>query len=603
MNFTPVVRTSNSIPRSLLEFSKDRKIDVKLLDFELISYETLIKRDEDSEYTVLENTQELSQDDLLDNSTQLIQEYSIKVIPLQKSKLHPKIKLSVATNKTKTKAILKILKGSIFIKSETALKDLKHQIYEKKLRSGLFIGIFEPNLDAQLKKLLQIVPYGKELPKDLQFSVALGVLPIPPQDAVLEKIYEQKEETATSIIDGVDKDELILRYIKPKEGRDGRACNGKYIQVSPSKTLNLQPVSDEATILEKEHQEYIEYFAKDTGYVLLESGRVRISKKLELDGADFRRSANIDGGEGDKDISVHIAHKKTHSEDAVGSGVNIDVKELNIDGSVGSNVKISTEELNIDAQTHKNSKMEVTNSANIKLHRGNLVANDANIDVLETGKITAHRSIHIKKMLGGEAIAPVVKVDELLSNSTIIASELIEITSINGQDNKLIINPNAIESYHKELEKLKEKIKEATKHYNHTQETLDVKINAHTDKVTRMKTFQKRILAAQQSGKNPMKQDVIRVREFKKDSLRLKEEKEALSVQETDLKTLNAELEKMYELEYHAKIVSHTSYDGHTKVMFIDLKTKEETMHIPEGKVETITLVKNTKGDNSIRLD
>lgn len=603
MKFTPVVRTSNSIAKSLLEFSKDRKIDVKLLDFELISYQTLMKRDKDTEYLIIENTQEISQDDLLDNSTYLIQEYSIKIMPLQKSRLHPKIKLSIVTNKTKTKAILKILKGSVFTKSKTAFKDLKQQIYEKKLRSGLFVGIFEPNLDSQLKKLLTIVPYDKELPKDLQFTVALGIMPVATTDALLEKIYEQKEKSSSSIIDGVDKNELILRYKKPKEGKDGRACNGRYVQVSPPRTINLQPLSDEETILEKEQKDYIEYFAKDTGYVLLENGRVSISNKLELNGANFKKSANIDSGEGDKDISVHIAHKKTHSEDAVGSGVNIDVKELSIDGSVGSNVNISTEELNIDAQTHRNSKMEVANNANIKLHRGDLVANDAQIDILETGKVTAHKSIHIKKMLGGEAIAPVVKVDELLSNSTIIASELIEITSINGKDNKLIINPNAIESYHKELQELQEKVKEFTKNYTLNKEALNTKTIAHKDKVTRMKTFQKRILAAQQAGKTPMKQDVIRIREFKKDSIKLKEEEENVIQQEKELHALNAELQKKYELEYHAKIIAHTSYDGHTKVIFIDLKTKEEIMHIPEGKVETITLVKNSEGDNSIKLD
>ena len=35
MSFTNVVRTSNSIPKTFLEFSKDRGIDIKLLDFEL----------------------------------------------------------------------------------------------------------------------------------------------------------------------------------------------------------------------------------------------------------------------------------------------------------------------------------------------------------------------------------------------------------------------------------------------------------------------------------------------------------------------------------------------------------------------------------------
>jgi len=94
--------------------------------------------------------------------------------------------------------------------------------------------------------------------------------------------------------------------------------------------------------VEKEHAEYIEYFASDNGYVVFANNELRISKTLKLEGADFKSSATIDAGDDQRDISVHIQHKKSHSEDAIGSGVRIDVKELNVEGSVGSNVTIAT---------------------------------------------------------------------------------------------------------------------------------------------------------------------------------------------------------------------------------------------------------------------
>ena len=64
MSFTPVIRTSKSIPRSLLEFSRDRGVDVKLLDFELLSDETLIKRADEQEYLLVEDLKDITEDDL-----------------------------------------------------------------------------------------------------------------------------------------------------------------------------------------------------------------------------------------------------------------------------------------------------------------------------------------------------------------------------------------------------------------------------------------------------------------------------------------------------------------------------------------------------------
>jgi len=600
MTFTPVTRMANSIPRALLEFSKDRSIDVKLIDFELISFETLLKRDDEKEYTIIEDGNRISKEDFLNDRVTLIQEYRIKIMPLQKEKLYPSIKLSIATNKLKTKAVITIQKKSLFIRDDNLFDKLKHQIWEKKLRSGLFIDMFEPQLDQYLKKILKGVPYGRPLSKELKFSVALGYEPLSPVDAVLEKIYEQKEEHSKSMIDGVNKDELILKYTKLKDGKDGRSCNGQYIPVRKALEINQKPVVD-ATIRLQEYPDRIEYFANENGYVAWEKGIYTISKKLTLNGANFKSTGNIDSGAGDKDISVHVKHKKSHGEDAIGSGVCIDVKELSVDGSVGSNVKIATQELHVDAQTHKKSKLEVANSANVKLHRGDLVATDAQIDMLESGKVKAKKTIHIKKMLGGEAIAPIVRVDELLSNSVIIASELIEIQSLNGTNNTLKIDPEKIESYHNDLLELKENIKNKKSKHRVEAETLHKKLQEHSSSVDRLKTFQKRVQAALKAGKQPMKQDILRIKLFKNESQKLKEETDKLGLFGKEIEKLELELDKMLNKDLHAKIISHTAYDGHTKIIFVNIKTQEEIVHIPEGSVHTISLMLNHDGERVVK--
>ena len=599
MSFTPVVRTSVSIPKTLLGFAKERKIDVKTIDFELISFQTLMKREKDLEYRVIEDTKSITKEDYLTPTTILLQEYSVKIFALKKQS--HQIRLAVATNKLKTKAIATLLKGSVLHKSLT-LPELKSIIWAKKLRAGLFIDIFESQLEAQLTKLLKVIPRDKALPKDVKFSVALGLEPTPPIDAHLQKLYEQKHHEGDSVIDCIDKEEMILRYIKEKDGVNGRACNGKYLQMRTPLVKNLQPIPDE-TIRMQENKEHIEYFAKEDGYVALKGTNVTISKTLKLAAADFKSTANIDGGDSSKEISVEINHKKSHSEDAIGSGVKIDVKELKSSGSVGSNVSIAAQELNIDAQTHKNSKIEVQNNASVKLHRGDLIAKDAEIDILESGKIRAHNSIHIKKMLGGEAIAPIVKVDELLSNAKIVASELIEIQAFNGTNNTLIIDPLSIENHQKELDALKEKLKLKNKYFAKEKNEIEEKIAEHIQQKERIKTFQKRILAAQKRGKVPMKQDIIRIKEYKRNTLKLEEEKKVVLAFQKEIDAINEAIDKLQNKDLYAKIISHTEYDGQSKVIFINIKTKEEIQHIPEGKIDTISLVLNADNERIIKLD
>jgi hypothetical protein len=599
MYFTPVVRNVKSVVKSLLEFSKERSINVKTLDFQLISHETLIKKEKDLKYTLLEDKSILTKETLLNPQTTLLQEYRIKIMSLKQTP--PNIHITIATNKFKTKAVATIKKGSIFTKNIKP-HHIKTLLWEKKLRLGLFIDVFEENLEAQLNKLLQIVPRDKALSKDLKFNVAVGINPIAPVDAKLINLYENKHQKSDSIIDCVDKGELILEYKKEKDGTNGRACNGKFLQMRSPKAKTMVLTHDD-TIIAQDQEEAIKYFANDDGYVHHANNHVKISKELTLKGADFKSTANIDGGESTKDISVHIQHKKSQSEDAVGSGVNIDVKELNIDGSVGSNVKITTQELKIDAQTHKNSRIEVENSASVKLHRGDLIAKDAEIEILESGKITAHHSIHIKKMLGGEAIAPVVKIDELLSNATITASEIIEIQRFNGTNNTLIINPDAIESYHKELQVLEEEHENKIKSFRIKKKQLSENFKEHTAKVPRIKTFQKRVLANQKDGKTPMKQDIIRIKEFKRNSEKLQKEQKSLERDKHEIDTISEAIEKIQNKDLYAKIISHSSYDGQSKVIFVAMKTHEEITHIPKGKINTISLVLNEENEKVIKLD
>ncbi len=598
MQFTPVIKESVSIFKTLQEFSKVRDIDVKLLDFELVSYKTYMKKEEFGEYEKIDDFASITQEECLNPTVEFAQEYTIKIIPFNAEKSSAPFKLSLSANKLKTRISVTISKGSVFQKDQNLLKNLKSIIWYKKLRSNIFIGLFEKSLNLQLKKLLKVLPIGKKLSKDVKFSVGVGVDPVAPLDAKVEKVYEEKNKNK-SLIEGVDKDELVLKFHKAQKGENGRSCSGRFIKVREPRNSKLKPKIDE-TIYIKESEMMIEYFANKNGFVLFQNGNLSISQTLSISGADFKSTGNIDAGDRDKDISVHIKHQKSQSDDAIGSGVSIDVKNLDVDGSIGSNVNITTNELNVDAQTHKNSKIEVQNNANIQLHRGDLKAANAEINILETGKVTATESIHVKKMLGGEAIAPIVRVDELLSNSTIIASELIEIKTLHGENCSLIIDPLSIESYHEKLDLVRKKLQHKEEEIERFKESLAFDLQSHSELLPRIQTFQMRVQKAIKAKKAPMKQDVLRVKTYKKAAAKLQERSEELKIKEGELQEIKEELLQLEEYDLHAKVILHTRYNGQTKVIFVDVKTEEKLMKIPEGVVKTISLSLNKENERTL---
>ena len=581
MSFTPVIRTSKSVLKTIYEFAKERKLDPKDLEFELLSYETLVKNSIDEEYRVLQPAQILCEDELLDPMISIIQEYRIKIFSKEELTTISTIHLSLASDKLKIRAVATFEAGTVLVGHKGVLKELRDAVWKKKLLAGFFIDFFETNMLQQLKKLVTFVGFNKPLEKDIKFSIAQGINPQPPVDAKLVKLYEESQK-ANNLIEAVKTDTLVLRYIKPKAGADGRGCDAKYIKVRESRVIDSKPIVD-ASVRVVEEEDEILYYAATDGYITWKGENFGLFKTLVLEHANFKSSSNIDAGE-NKDITVHIGGKQDSAEDAIGRGVKIDVKELSVEGSIGSNVNISANDLNVGAQTHRKSKIEVANIANIRLHRGDLQAREANIEILEVGKVTTEKLINIKQMLGGEAIAPIVKVDEVLSNCVIMASELIEIGNINGGGVKLIIDPSSMQSYHKELEEILGRLKVLSAQLRIQKEEFQKDQKEHLLGIERVKRFQLKIVQAQKAGQEPMKQDIIRVRQYKKALEELKQREAQIVQDELALERLEVQQERLYKQDLHAKIVHHGVYDGHTQIIFIDPKTQEKTTISPVGK-------------------
>lgn len=597
ISFAPLTKKTVSIQKTLANVAKEKNISIKSIDFTLQTYETLLRCKGVEKDILLDDTTNIDEQILLDKNTRIYQRYDVQIFP---SDLNTdSYKITLATNKLKTKVVAVIKAGSVFNKEEKLAQKLLNEIWHKKLAAGFLVGVFEAGLQKQLEKLVEILPYGKKLPKDVKFSVATGIEPISPSSGQLEKLYLLKKTEEKNYIDGVKTGDLILRYIKPKNGRGGRSCEGIYIPEGEAQDFTL-PEVDESVLL-KENDEYIEFYANDNGFVEYIGDSLKISKTVKLEGACQKTTGNLDAKDLNDQISVDIKHNREIYDDAIGAGLKVDVKDLSVDGSIGANVRIAAQNLKIDAQTHQKTTLSVADKANIKLHRGDLVADHAEVEIVETGRIKANKSIHVKKVVGGELIAPKIYIDELVSNAKVIASELIEIKSIRGSNNTLIINPDKIDAYHKEKERLEEEIKQHKQELQEEIAFIAEKTKEHAEQIDRIKTFQKRILAAQSSGKTPTKQDMIRVREYKRKAQELQERQDGLKDKEKAISDLHHELDKLLEQDLHAQIRTNSLYDGHTKVIFVDPQYKEEIVYLPQGKVEVISLALDQKQNRIIK--
>ena len=597
ISFKPFSKKTVSVPKTLQAFSVDKNINIKSIDFTLEGYETLIRRKGVSEDLIIEDPASIDQAMMLNKDARIYQRYEITIFS---SELDTNAyEISLAYNKQKTKVIATIKAGTVFSTDNNLAKNLKDTIYHKKLSLGCLIGIFEEKLEQQLKKLLEILPYGKKLSKDIRFTVAQGIEPIECVNSEIEKTYLEAKENTRNYIDGVHKGELVLRYKKHKDATAGRTCEGKYIE--PNKPIILKIPQIDETITTQENDQYIDFYANDNGYVSYENNFLCISKTLKLESATFKTTGDIDAGELNDEVSVAIEHSQGTHEDGISSGVKIDVKTLNSNGTIGANVEVLACDLHLDAQTHKHSSLAVKNTAKIKLHRGELFANEAEIDILETGRVTAYESVHVKKMIGGEIIAPKVYIDELVSNGKITASELIDVTSISGDHNILIIDPSKIENYHTVKKELTDQIEAKKMLYKEEQKNLEARIKDHAEQLDRIKTFQQRIAEAKTYGKTPMKQDILRIKEYKRKSEELKQKQEELSSEKHEINKLEDALLQLLDQDLYAQIKTNSLHNGHSKVVFVNPKNAKEVVTIPTGRIETISLELDKDGQRVIK--
>ena len=580
-----------NVLEELKKIAQQEHLPLEAVDFDLVSYQTQYKGIVDEEWKALngDNLEEVTTEVEIRSKIFLLrQEYYIKVHPAVQHP-HFDLRCSMAFNKYRTKIVAVIDPASKLPLKKGIQEYLKETIYRKKLRNGYMVGINDQMLDQEIKLLLLKIQKEGPLKESYRLPIATFYSPtLPVNDNII--LHYKKIQRENNLVDGVAVDDLIFEYIFAVDGIDGRSCTGEHIHVGEPLIRYQHAIGiDPQTIRAEEDHHSIRFYATKSGFVERKNGLFSVSQDLHLKSASFKSTGSLEAGS-EKEINIKIGEGE-EGDDAIGTGVNIDVQTLDVKGTVGSNTKIQACEVTIGAQTHKKSLIEVQENATVHLHRGNLKAKNATIDILEAGTVEA-QTVYVKNMSGGEIIAERVIIDVLYSNAKITALESIEIKHIEGNGNELIINPRAIPSYYDQINVLESDL--ANKQFElqkKGKEYLQKEV-ALQEQHQRIEPIIQKVNQAIEQNRLPNKADKVRVMQYQHTVETLKNEEIMIKAQEEAIHALERKLDGLYDADLHAVVTHRKEYNGHTRVQFVAPKTGKIHAVSPNGNVIHIRLHK-----------
>ena len=593
--FTPVVVTTEDVPQSLQENALKYKIGVNTLDFNILRTATYIKMDEkEGDWVEVEGDdwEKFNKPEVLLSPNFVVkQSYEIEIHRYREEPWMSDLVLHIATNEQKNRVVCTIKSGSIVRDEEDLRGKLKSLIHKKMVRARMLIGLWDLDIDAKLDELCAKAKVEGQyiLPEDLSFDVAVCYASIPSVDDELILHYKKKQEKKTQgdrvdhshrgFIQAVEKGEVIIEYVKPRMGKPGRNCLGKFQPVSEPKE-NHKPefrVSDNIEV--EENDERILYRAKRGGYVVFKENVYDIQDEMELEEVSFKKTGSIDAGV-ETEVKLHI-NETDAMKDAIGTGVEVEATEVKVEGNVGASAVVLAEDVVIGGQTHQSSRIEATR-ARVNVLRGLLKTKDlAEVTRIESGTVEA-KTAKVGQMIGGEIKAMEAEVELLGANARICAVSRIEIGKMLGENNTLVIDPAEIDAYHNEILSLEEEVAELERKIEKLQEKIAEKKELEEKSESAVQTLKKKILEDRKRGATPKPAFVAKIKQFQKLRETIAKLQEELHTLETRRQEVKNKLLAYQDMVIHATIVNRGEWKDYTKIEYHLLYPQMTLEYTPE---------------------
>lgn len=492
-----IVRTSN-VAKELINTAANHKVSVKTLDFRLLETQTFTRLLSNGDDWVEVNAHELS--DItemmyLDPQFEIKQIYEIEIFTLTQINPLDTLDLSIAGNSTLCKIFLTIKAGSYAVYDEEFETSFFELIRKKKLRANIMIGVFDSMMRPNFLDLIsKIRVHGKHtFEQQERFIVAEGYEPIATIDDKLILHYDKKQQemdesgrmdyAKRGYIVSVVENDLLIEYIKPLKGSFGRNARGELI-TPKEPIIKYEPTFTwSENIVREELEKSVEFRARVGGYVTFEGGVYDIKTEMDVTEISFRSTGSIDT-DLNAGVSINVKEKDA-LKDAIGTGMEVTVNVINIEGSVGQDAKVTANKATIEGQVHSTATV-TADELSINILKGKAFGKEIRISRLEHGEVEGDR-VFVNQAVGGRIRAKEVVIELLGSHVKITASKSIEIKKIIGGENVLTIDPLLNESREslsdeaKKIEETKKVLKTTEKELSEYETTMKENGSAYED--------------------------------------------------------------------------------------------------------------------------
>jgi uncharacterized protein (DUF342 family) len=575
-----VVRTQN-VAKELLAIAKSHDISVNSLDFNILEIQTYTRINDNTKETEWE---EISHDELyeLDNDTTLLnpnfqikQMYEIEIFSKKEDDPYKNFKVAVGANATKCKVYLSIGAGSEVEYSSRFEKNLALLIQKRKMRAGILINIFdEMQEEAVTKVSAHVRVEEKALYSQAEtLLIAQSHEPTATIDDALVMHFEKKDRvsdkekidySSRGFIKNVKEGEVLIEYIKAKEGKPGRNCRGEFMKPAEPVTSNEPGFNIGDTIEKVDTDESIKYIAKENGYISFEDNTYVVKTDVDIGEISFKTTGSISAGL-DSDVSISV--KETDAEkDAIGMGMEVEVTEINIEGNVGSNAKVFAVRANIGGQTHKTSTIRA-NKLDINVHKGKAYGENIHITRLEHGEVDGDK-IKITQAMGGHIRAREIDIEICTSYVKATASRRIEIQKLQGSENIFTIDPLLKKDAQDGLDKNQDSIAELENDLKDIKKEIQKYTKLIKDGTASFLDIKKRLLHYKKSGVKMPESFVKKYKQFAKMQEHLKEIKEESAVKVDQLNLLTTRTVSFQDNIFDARIINRGAWIGHNELRF-----------------------------------
>ena len=589
-----VVRTQN-VAKELLSVAKSHNLSPDLLDFNILEIQTYTRYNDGTKETEWEEVSddELNELDekesLLNPEFQMKQMYEIEIFSKKTDDLYKDFKLAVGANATKCKVYISIGAGSKVEYQEQFEKTLSLMIQKRKIRAGILVNIFDSMQEEAVSKISAYVKVEEKAvyEKNETYLVSEAYEPTATINDALIMHYDKKSDVdekekvdyaSRGFIQSVKEGELLIEYIKAKEGKPGRNCRGEFMQPTEPIITHEPEFKIDDTITMIEDDDTIKYTAKENGYIAFEDNTYIVKTDVDVGEISFKTTGSISTGL-DSDVSINV--KEADAEkDAIGMGMEVEVTEIDIEGNVGSNAIVKAIRANIGGQTHKTATLRA-DKLNINVHKGKAYGKSIHITRLEHGEIDGDK-VEVSQALGGHIRAKEIDIEICASYVKATASRRIEIQKLQGSENIFTIDPLLKKDAQSGMNENQEKIKNLEIDIKDIKKEIGKYTQLVKDGTASFLDIKKRLLHYKKSGVKMPDSFVKKYKQFQKMQAHLKEIKTELAVKTDQLNLLTTRTVSFQDNIFDARIINRGIWIGHNELKFKLVEPAIEVVYKPE---------------------